>query len=505
MTAPSPPTKHELTSSKVLVKNTLWNLIGQALPLAVALLTIPLLIRGLGIERFGILTLAWTLISYFSLFDFGISRALTQFIAEKLAAGSREDTSSIVRTSLCLLFLLGAVGGLVMLMAAPWLVNHVLTAQNTPQREVLISLALLSISVPFIISTAGLCGVLSAYQRFDLINAVRIPASIITFCGPALVLLFSGSLIFIITFLVFEQIIVCLVYCILGLRVMPALRKGGWLPGRGIIPLLKFGTWMTISNIVGPIMVYMDRFFIGAIISLSAVAYYVTPYEVVTKLWIIPGSLVSVIFPAFASHFLHDRETVKLYYARSIKYIFLVLFPVTLLVICVAHEGLSLWLGTEFADNSTRVLQWLSLGIFINSLAQVPLTLIQGIGRPDVTTKVHLLELPCYLAVLLLLLSRYGIEGAAIAWCLRVTMDATILFMLAHRFLPVPCKDMHRALWIQSAAAFLFAMAALPLSLLHKTFFLITVLFCFIIFAKSAMITSEEKAWIKSTYANLFR
>ena len=46
---------------------------------------------------------------------------------------------------------------------------------------------------------------------------------------------------------------------------------------------------MTVSNVVGPIMVYLDRFLIGALLPMAAVTQYVTPYEVVTKLTVIPG------------------------------------------------------------------------------------------------------------------------------------------------------------------------------------------------------------------------
>ena len=66
---------------KSIVKNTFINLAGQGLPLLVGLFTIPLIIKGLGVERFGILTLAWMVIGYFSFFDLGLGRALTQIIA----------------------------------------------------------------------------------------------------------------------------------------------------------------------------------------------------------------------------------------------------------------------------------------------------------------------------------------------------------------------------------------------------------------------------------------
>ena len=154
---------------------------------------------------------------------------------------------------------------------------------------------------------------------------------------------------------------------------------------------------MTVTNIVGPLMVYLDRFLIGALASMTAVAYYTTPYELVTKLGIIPVALVGVLFPAFSTTFAHDRSYTTQLFSQGVKFIFLGMFPVILLIVTFANEGIYLWLGAEFAQNSSYVLQWLAAGVFINSLAQVAFAMIQGAGRPDLTAKLHLLELPFYL------------------------------------------------------------------------------------------------------------
>ena len=157
---------------------------------------------------------------------------------------------------------------------------------------------------------------------------------------------------------------------------------------------------MTVSNLVSPIMIYLDRFVIGALISVTAVAYYVTPFEAVTKLLVIPGAFVGVLFPVFGSTFFRDsRRTAGLYY-KSVKYIFLALLPMTLISASLAREILTYWLGSQFAENSYLVLQVLSLGVFINGVANVPFSLIQGVGRSDLTAKINLLELPAYLCVM---------------------------------------------------------------------------------------------------------
>src|SRR5216110_919616 len=99
-----------LTSGRLLARNTIWNLLGSGAPMLVAVVCIPILIRGLGKERFGVLTLAWALIGYASLFDLGVGRALTQLVARKLGAGEDHEVPTLVWTSMVLMLLLGLVG-----------------------------------------------------------------------------------------------------------------------------------------------------------------------------------------------------------------------------------------------------------------------------------------------------------------------------------------------------------------------------------------------------------
>jgi len=430
-----------LMHGRLLARNVIWNLIGNGAPMIVAVVCIPALIRGLGKDRFGVLTLAWALIGYASLFDLGLGRALTQLVAKKLGAGEEREIPSVVWTSLLLMLLFGLAGTGVIALASPYLVERVLSIPRALQPETLHTFYLLALSIPVVISTAGLRGLLEAHQRFGLINALRIPMGVYSFASPLLVLPFSKSLFPVVSVLVAGRVIACVAHLLLCLQIMPALRQRVAWQRSAVGRLLRFGGWMTVSNIVSPLMVTLDRFVIGALVSMTAVAYYATPYEVVSKLLIIPGALVGVMFPAFSTSFVQDRNRTAYLYARCVKYVFLILFPAVLVTILLARNGLALWLGAEFAQHSFRVLQWLAVGVFLNSLAHVPFALVQGAGRPDFTAKLHLVELPCYLLALWWLTSMYGIEGAAIAWTARAGVDALILFVMARRLLPGSAVD----------------------------------------------------------------
>lgn len=487
-----------LTSGRLLARNTLWNLLGSGAPTLVAVFCIPILIRGLGKERFGVLALAWALIGYASLFDLGLGRALTQLVAKKLGAGEEREVPTLVWTSLLLMLVLGVVGTAVVMLISPWLVHHALNVPSALQRETLQSFYLLGLSIPVVITTAGLRGLLEAHQRFGLINALRIPMGVFSFGSPLLVLPFSKSLFPVVGILVLGRLLACIAHLLMCLRVAPELgHRIAWhRPAAG--PLLRSGGWMTVTNVVGPLMVTLDRFVIGAMVSMAAVAYYATPYEVVTKFLFIPGAIMAVMFPAFSASFALDRDRTTLLYGRCVNYLFLILFPAVLVTVGLAQNGLTLWLGTEFAEKSYRVLQWLAIGVFINSLAQVPFALVQGVGRPDLTAKLHLIELPCYLLALWWLISTRGIEGAAIAWTCRVAIDAFILFVLAGRFLPTSSYLGRKTLSLLAFALLTLAFASLALGFVQKGVFLLVTILLFAVAAWFLILTPEERTLAQS-------
>ena len=422
-----------LPGGRTLARNTVFNLIGQGLPFLVAIFAIPPLIKGLGTARFGVLTLAWMVIGYFSLFDLGIGRALTKLVSEKLGSGFEQDLPDLIGSALGLMGCLGLLGAILAACISPWLVRDVLKIPESLLKETVFSFYLLSLSIPVVISNASLRGLLEAYQRFDVINLVQVPMGIFTFLGPLAVLSFSTSLFHVIGILVIVRILTWGVNLYLCMHLIPPMRQKMRIRIEKIRPLLSFGSWLTVSNIVGPIMLYMDRLVVANRLSITAVAYYTTPYEVVTKLLIIPSAIISVVFPAFSMTFARDSSRVHSLYKKCMKYVFVIMFPIVLVIVIYAKDALGYWLNNEFAENSFRVAQILVVGVLINTVGLVSQSLVQASGRPDLTAKLHLIELPLYIIYLFGLINAYGINGAALAWLIRVSLSAAALFYLARK------------------------------------------------------------------------
>ncbi len=503
--APASPTRAELSSGQLLAKNTLFNLLGNLLPVIVSLVSVRLLVEGLGTERFGLLNLAWIVIGYFSLFDLGLGRALTKLVAEKLDTDQVGDIPRLFGTTILLMLGIGVVGGLLAAVCTPWFVGSVLHLEGELAADATASFLLLAVATPMVIVTAGLRGYLEALQRFDLITAVRVPMSLFSYVGPLPLLLFTQALTPVVAVLVVGRLVGTLIHLALCFSVSPQLRQP-WRPSAAEVrALFSFGGWLTVSAIIGPFMVYMDRFLVGSYLSVSAVAFYATPYELVSRFSLVSGALAGVLFPAFAANYGHDMPQTRQLYDRGVKYLAFALLPVALGCVAFAHEGLLIWLGPEFAANSVVVLQMLSVGMWLNNLALLPFSLIQAAGRPALAAKIHLVELPFYLALLLWLTSSFGIIGVAAAWLIRATVDALIMFVVGRRLLGQSLRTLVPHGLACCVAILLFLALAQPLALgVRVALYLLAVAGMALVVWTRAL-APDERDWVRGRLSRLAR
>lgn len=485
-----------------MVRNTGWNIVGQAVPLLIAAFTIPFLVKRLGVDRFGVLTLAWALVGYFGLSDLGVGRALTKVVSDKLACQKESELAGAIWSGLVMMVGLGTAFGTIIWFSAHWIVTFILRVPPDLVRETTRAMYPLALCIPVVTTSGALRGVLEAQHRFGLTNAVRIAAGTFNFIGPLVTSAIVVSIYPIVAVLVIGRVVTGVVYLCICLQSTPALRRMFQVRRDHCRELLTIGSWMTVSNVVSPMMVYLDRFLISAMLSVSLVAYYTTPFEMVTRLWIFPTAVTSVLFPAFAALFVTDTERLKQTYARGLRSTFALIFPTVFLIVLFAPEAMRFWLGPEFQQISTPVLRWLAIGVFVNSVAHVPFGLLQAVNRPDVTAKLNLYELPIYVLMVVGAVHFFGLTGAAIAWTVRLGVEAVILFFLAQRL--VVREAFQRELAAAMVLALgLLAVACVPMDLVTKLLTTIGVLVLFAWLGWHRLLQSDERDYLMMRFGRV--
>ncbi len=435
-----------------LAGNLAWNLIGESMPVLAAVVAIPILVHRLGADRFGVLTLSWAIAGYFGLFDFGLGRALTKAMAQELSLGRDARAGALLGTALAMMLAFGIVAGVALEFLAPWLTSSVLKVPLALRGETIAGLNLIAMGLPILVSISGLRAALTAADRFDLLNLVRIPSGIMSFAAPVVMLPFTHSLAWLIAALIVNRAMSWLVHAIAIARALPYLRSNVRIDPACAPPLIGFGAWITISSMITPMMLYLDRFLIGGLLSLGALAAYSIPMEIVSKSFILPAAVSGVMFPAFARSFAAAPASLRALFVRSLKLVALCLFPACAAVVAFAPQIMSLWVGSEFAAQSSAVLQILAVGAFVTGLAWIPLALLHGAHRPDLPAKIHLVDFPIYALMLWVFIRHFGLAGAALTWSARLLAENLILFAMAARYLRVPRRKMIYAFALLMAA-----------------------------------------------------
>jgi O-antigen/teichoic acid export membrane protein len=416
------------TDFQRIVTNAGWNLTGNVLPLGAAVFAMPFLVAHLGTSRFGLLSLGWIMIGYFSLFDFGLGRALTKMVAERSDSNADGTLSALCSTGMALVGALGLAGGLLVAAAIPWGSAWLGSLPEELRGEARQTLVLISLGIPMVVITSALRGILEGFQRFRLLSAIRVPTGVALFLAPCATAAFSSRLDLAIGSLLVVRLVVVVAHawpCMRLVRLGPARIQRAW-----IGPLLHFGGWLTVSNVIGPLIVYVDRFAIGGMLSAAALAYYSAPFEVVSRLLLFPLALTTALFPELSRSKGRDPATARSLRRRSLKLTFAVVTPLSIVGALIAEPALRVWLGAEFASQGANVMRILLVGFVFNAAAQVPFAALQSYGRTRQTALLHVLELPIYLALLISLVRAYGLDGAAAAWAMRALFDWVALSWL---------------------------------------------------------------------------
>jgi len=218
--------------------------------------------------------------------------------------------------------------------------------------------------------------------------------------------------------------------------------------------LFSYGMYLTLSGLLGPILSNIEKIFLARFASVAELTFYSVPFSLIDRLNLIPSSFSSVLFPSF-SYLQDDKNRRAALFYRGTLYILFIYGLFTAFFIALGKPFLTAWMGADFAAKSASVLAILAAGGLVNAAARPAITALQGMGRPDLPFYFHLSETILYVPAVWVLTKKWGINGAACAWTLRVALDSLLLHIAAARL-----TGTNAALYFVMAGRFLPAVVA---------------------------------------------
>lgn len=430
------PINNTDTFQKVL-KNTAWNIGGGVALLILQLITIPYIISKLGDAQYGIWSLANILIAYFFFLDIGISTACTKYLSEKYEKATPEEINNIFWAALFTTAILGIVASCLMFIISPYIIKRFFLIPDELSHLTITVLRICSFCL-FLTFLSGIIKTIPfSLKRFDTINKIQFATSTILTIGTVLILYSGYGLIQIAELSIFTQLLSIILFSIAAYKIEPSLCYAA--PKKNIIiKLIKYGSFVFTDNIISPILMHLEKLFIGMFISASMITYYVIPHNLLMRLWLISTGFSTALFPAL-SEISYNKNNILILYTinRAVKLVSAIIGLILFSLFVFADLFIKLWLNESFALISANVLRVLCIGFWLNLISHIIFTFFRAADRPHLPVIFHIIEVIIYIPLAYWLISEYNIIGAAIVWFIRVLIDF-ILLIIAYQIIVKP-------------------------------------------------------------------
>ena len=414
-----------------IVRNSAWNMFGIAMSTLFTIPSLAVYSRYLGIELLGLLTLTFSIVGYASNFDLGLSRALIRQVS--INVDDKGTVKEFMGTTTIFVAILSLAVGAATWAAAGRLTSY-LKVSPLNSLDATNSFRWLSLSIPPYVLSLVAGSYYEGMEDFRTLNIMRsVTGGLNAIAGVACVC-WIPTLSAVVAALCVSRWLLCIAIFSMYRRhvnraddiVRPAILTFNFAALRAS---LSYGGWLTVTNIINPMMAYFDRFVLSHLAGAQVVAFYSVPSEIINRLLLIPGAISKALFPRLSKR----RDTAAADHRSGIVLTLAASLLTIIPIFIFARLILRVWMGPEYVGEPVTVLRILLVGFFFMSMAFSPFTDLQARGHSKATAFIHLAQVIPYLAALILMTTYYGILGTAVAWTARTMVDYFVMEYYSRR------------------------------------------------------------------------
>ena len=408
-------------------RNILANAIGGSWAIILALLVIPIQIRVLGVDAFGLLAFITSLQVLFNTLDLGLSPT----IAREVAIDSSPDlqhSRDLLQTLSVAYVALGVLLGGVVIVGAGWLSEHWLDLGGLPIASARSALQFGGLVIMFRWPVSFFTGVLMGRRRFGVLNLLRVVASSMAMIGGALVIVAFANLVLFTMWLALSALVEVVLYLVATFRLVPGLSLRPRVSRQAIERVRHFAVSMSVVRVLNIAIRESDHLMLSVLAPIEVLGYYALAYRVVSGLITVQSFVTTALFPTFAADYERGEmgRLVANYNRATQGLIFLCAGPIALLMF-FGYPILRIWTSAEMAALATPILSLLAPGFLLGISVAIASTLATASGHTGFVIRRNLVGLGLYLPLLYIGITRGGAIGAAAVWLI---INASFLFTL---------------------------------------------------------------------------
>jgi len=423
-----------------VTKSVLWNFTGQGCILLISFFATPFILHKLDVNLYGIYMLVGAAMGYLGFLQLGLGPASVKYIAEYLAKKQELKIRSAFWSCIIIYVILGFCAVLTVFCSANFVIVRFFKISPFFSATAVLALKLGALEFLVTMISAVVSGIMRSLNRFDILNRIDVSLYALQIGLSVIVLLAGFSLPALIAVNICVKGIGIFVYWSFACRYLPFLRKPYW-ETNSLRELLKFGGFITVSQVLSPILNNVEKIFLSSLRSVASLAYYSVPASLIARASVIPYSFSSVLFPIFSYSWAEGNKRLnqELHYRSSLYIIHIYAFFMVFFLV-FGESFLTFWVGRDFAVKSAGILAVIAVSGLFSTAAYPSLAVLQGMGRPAIPAVLSLAEVIIYVPCSYFLINKFGTLGAAYVWLGRVFVD---MFFLQR----ASCCLLQQSLW----------------------------------------------------------
>lgn len=437
------------------LRHVLSNWGGLAWSSLIAFFLSPFIVHHLGNDAYGLWVLANSLTLYLSLFNLGVSSAVVRYVARFHADENDEEANAVIASALAIFVVVGIAVIFTSFVLATLLVPrlHIPEAYQFTARTIVV-IGGFNVAVTLVGGVFG--GVLTALHRFDMFNLVAVVNSSLTAIAVVIILLRKPNLISLALVYLLFAIAATFAYSAVASRLYPAMRIRIAGSDREHLKLIfSFSNYAFLLQVSFNLIFYTDSIIIGTFLSVSLIAFFAIAGNLIFYSRAFISGLSSLMTPRVSVMEVRGAEhEVQRLTLRATRCATVVVLPIALTFLLRGGTFIRLWMGPGYAEQSSRVLSILAVGLIFFAADQVATATMLGLDKHRTVMLAVLSEAVCNLAISIALVPRMGIFG--VAWGTTLpSLAVSLLFWpwYLNRILHISVRDYVVSTWLRPAIA----------------------------------------------------
>jgi O-antigen/teichoic acid export membrane protein len=284
-----------------LIRNGFYNILAAIFRLGVHFLSIPLIIKFIGVEEYGLWSLVATIIAFANLLEGGISSSIIFFLGKDMGSNDAKGASETLTITSILLLLLSALIALFLWFLSP-LISSYFTSLQLGQIDSLIKASQLGgLFASFNILQRLPIAIEQVYQRYDQMNLINTLYLVANTGGLVLIVWQGGRSVQMMQWQIITNLVFFVIHSAAAWKLIKPISPKILLNKKKIYEITRYSFMAWSSTLVSALFGQGDRLIIAYFLGTRALGIYATIGNIVTQIPALASVPVQPMFPKLVS------------------------------------------------------------------------------------------------------------------------------------------------------------------------------------------------------------